>query len=350
MVFMRFNHKVKMSISTRLVFTLVGLGAFFFIPYSLYGKEKFPEKMINIMDYNRQTLSLVPTWINQESMETSCSRYGLPEIAIQHLDSYIGDEITYSDLIAYLSTFLNPQIQYLEIGVSVGKNLFQICNYLEKGIVVGLDLEKPNKSLENFFLNYQQLDSWESFTSVSVPYDHKRWFRKYGFTTDLLEKRCAGLYKYQTKNLYLRYSYPLRENDVYYLSGDIFDESIWEKLGNSAFKFNLIFSDAFHWGDAVLYEYEMLQKYHLLNEDSFVFVWDDLNEVHSGFDRIWNDLNKIYPRQLYRFVLRTRGWVGIHEKDFHYVGVIIKPRDKRSAASFLSQIHFLDIVRQDVPK
>jgi|GEM_PF-5518463 len=339
-----------MSVLTKSISRILGLGAFFlFLIAPLYGKEKPSEKMIRVMEYNRQTLSLVPSWLNQESLNTSCATYGLPEIAIQHIDSYIGDEITYSDLITYLSSFLNSQIQYLEVGVSVGKNFFQICNYLHKGVVVGMDLERPNKSLENFFFNRQQLDSWDSFTPAAVPYDHKEWFRKYGFTSDLLKKRCAGLYRYQAKNLFLRYSYPSRENDVYYLSGDILDESLWEKLGNNAFKFNLVFSDAFHWEDSILYEYEMLQKYHLLNEDAFIIVWDDLNEINAGFDRVWNDLNKMYPRKLYRFVMRTRAWIGIHEKDLHYVGVIIKPKDDFTAASFLSQIHFLDIIRQDVP-
>lgn len=330
----------------RLIFTMLGLGVFFLKPDCLlHGQEKLPEKMTSVMAYNRETLSLVPTWLHEESMTTACQGYGLPGIAIEYMDSYIGDEITYSDLMTYLSSFLNQPIQYLEIGVSVGKNFFQVCNFLQNGIVVGMDIERPNKSFENFFSNRRQVDFWDAFTPAAIPYDHQQWFKKYHFTSDWLKDRCSGAKKYQKKNLYLSYNYLPRNNEVYYLSGNIFDESVWERCGNSGFKFNLIFSDAFHSGDSVLYEYEMLQKYDLFNKDSFVFVWDDLNEITDGFNRIWNNLKEIYPGQLYRFVMRTRAWIGVHEKDPHYVGLIIKLQD----TSFLSQLHFLDIVRRDLP-
>ncbi len=328
----------------KMSFKLLALTFVFSISHNLsYSYETKSEEMKEVMKYNRETLSLVSNWLDKSSLQTSLGRYGLPAIAVQHMDSYIGNEVTYSDLVAYLSSFLTDQIQYLEIGVSVGKNFFQICNYLQQSIAIGLDLDKPNKSLESFFSNCREKSSWDSFTQISNPYNHEIWFKKYGFTSEWLMKGCSGAYKVQPENRYLQYNYDNRSNDIYYLVGDVLDESLWEKLSKDSFKLNLIFSDAFHFNDAVLYEYEMMQKYNLLNKDEFVLVFDDLNAVGGGFNRIWTDIKKESSGDIFKFIVFVKGWIGNNE-DSHPVGVIMKSKNISSLSSLTSLIGFLDIL------
>jgi len=75
---------------------------------------------------------------------------------------------------------------------------------------------------------------------------------------------------------------------IYYLAGDIYDESCWSKLQGR--KFNIIFSDALHIPDAPLYEFKMLKKYNLL-ADKFMIFWDDLNHgLERSFIHIFDEL------------------------------------------------------------
>src|SRR2546421_409781 len=54
-----------------------------------------------IMRKNRVSLDAVPSWISDVDYQNSIFRYGLPPHVRSFIDGYIGDETTYSDIIAY---------------------------------------------------------------------------------------------------------------------------------------------------------------------------------------------------------------------------------------------------------
>jgi hypothetical protein len=311
------------------LYGLVLAGSFELEAHPLYSTPwLISDEMEEIIDYNRKTLSMVPTWLDEESLRNSLTQYGLPQIAIETIDLDMGFEASYSDALAYLSRFLNKKIQYLEVGVSVGKNFFQICNYLKESQLVGFDLEMLNGSVERFLTNRKELKSWGPFEKVPKPFDHEAMRKRYSLHGNWLEEQCLGLHKVkQTASSLHRYRYEQQGNDVFYLSSDLFDERGWQQLADQGFKFNLLFSDAYHHSDAVLYEYEMLKYYELIDEEEFIMVWDDLSVVYSGFEKIWHDLKSRFPGQVIKLEYPMRGWLGIHEDEIHYVGIIVKHKE-----------------------
>jgi hypothetical protein len=106
--------------------------------------------------------------------------------------------------------------------------------------------------------------------------------------------------------------------DVDYLCADVWDENSWAKLKGN--KFNIIFSDALHTPEAILFEFEMLVKFELLAE-KFIIIWDDLvGKMQKSFYKIIRKYDQKYQiKDIY--LLDINGWVGEHEKP-HTVGVI----------------------------
>ena len=68
-------------------------------------------------------------------------------------------------------------------------------------------------------------------------------------------------------------SYQFGNSTVRYMSADVWDENSWARLKGQ--KFNMVFSDALHTPKAILFEFEMLVKYDLL-DSQFIIFWDDL--------------------------------------------------------------------------
>ena len=83
--------------------------------------------LAEIVRKNRASLAAVPSWIADSDYRASVFHYGLPEYARPFIDGYIGDETTYSDIIAYFAKQLSQPVRYFEIGVSVGRNFFRCC-------------------------------------------------------------------------------------------------------------------------------------------------------------------------------------------------------------------------------
>lgn len=252
------------------------------------------EKMKNIIKYNRETLKKVKNWIDDDVYEKSIYQYGLPIQAKQLINVDMGRNITYTDAILYLSSCLKKEINYLELGVSVGKNFFQIANFIEHSKLTGFDIEKINPILESFFQKK----------------DHIEW-------ATLKES------KKQEKSSLTTYYYAKRNNEISYLSGDIFDENSWKRLSGN--KYNLFYSDAFHTPDALIYEYEMITKYLLIDDEEFILVWDDLHEeMEKSFDKIWHKLQKKYNlKENNRLRIGLNGWLGQNEF-IHEIGIIYK--------------------------
>jgi hypothetical protein len=113
-------------------------------------------------------------------------------------------------------------------------------------------------------------------------------------------------------------SYHFGGKKVQYLSGDVWDTNSWSRLEGS--RFNLVFSDALHSPEAILFEFEMLVKYGLLG-DRFVIVWDDLEgKMKKAFYKIVRKYHeKFNIRDIY--LLQVNGWIGENERP-HSVGII----------------------------
>jgi hypothetical protein len=85
-------------------------------------------------------------------------------------------------------------------------------------------------------------------------------------------------------------------------------------------KFNIVFSDALHSPKAILFEFEMLVKYDLLDK-RFIIVWDDLvGKMKNSFFRIIKKYDKKYDiKDIY--LMNINGWIGENEAP-HTVGLI----------------------------
>jgi hypothetical protein len=242
-----------------------------------------------ICEKNRSTLKKVKKWLISEVAEKSYFQYGVPDDIKTLLDLDIGNELTYTDLIAYYSRLFNT-VNYLELGVSVGKNFLQLAEQFENAIITGYDIENINPVLESFF----------EFKSVI----------KWATPSQSIRKEDSSLKQYLYKT-----------NHVKYLAGDIWDESTWEKLYGG--KFNVIFSDALHDPKALLWEFEMMSKYDLLN-DKFIIFWDDLNNglKQSFFYIAKQSMNKYGVTRDNIHLIKINGWLGQNYPIKHDVGFI----------------------------
>jgi hypothetical protein len=237
---------------------------------------------------NRNSLKEIQNWINEDDFEKSFFNYGVPDFVKPLLNSEIGNKMTYTDLLLYFSKHLNAP-KYLELGVSVGKNFYQIAEGLENSFLLGFDIEDISSPLKNKF-NFVETERWK------------------GPQTSLRNREFELT------------SYNYKSNKIKYLAGDIWDESSWMKLSEN--KFNIIFSDALHTPEALLWEYQMLDKYQLLGE-KFVIIWDDLNNgLENSFQQIAKNLiniKKVDSKGV--FLLKVNGWLGENEIP-HDIGLI----------------------------
>ncbi|MBS1735997.1 MAG: hypothetical protein JSS98_05245 [Bacteroidetes bacterium] len=246
-----------------------------------------PTMMGQVVMHNRQTLSGIQNWIDEAAFKNSCFDYGVPQIIRNNINKQIDNSITYSDVLFYLMKkhFVNPD--YLEIGVSVGKNFFQIMNNENVGSLTAFDIEEINPVLAAQLIPERE-EKWET-PSVSI------------------KKSSSSLkdFKYINK-------------DIRYLCADVWDENSWAKLKGN--KYNVVFSDALHSAKAILFEFEMLSKYELLDE-KFIIVWDDLiGKMRNAFFKIIRNYDKKYQiKDIY--LVPLNGWVGQYENP-HSVGII----------------------------
>lgn len=246
-----------------------------------------------LIEHNRATLRMVKKWIDDDVYQHSIFQYGLPERLRPVIDLELGDDLTYTDVMSYLSRFLEKPVNYLELGVSVGKNLLQMTNMLQHCSLTGFDIEEINPVLQGFFEKVGRVDTW-----------HPQ----------------PGSMKTSASSL-TEYRHAPNDNRLMYLSGDVFDENAWRRLAGN--KFNVIFSDAFHSPEALLLEHQMIQKYELLDEAEFIWVWDDLSgEMPLAFLRIWSDLRqKHHLRRDDKLLVAVNGWV---PNDPHPIGIITR--------------------------
>jgi hypothetical protein len=236
---------------------------------------------------NRESLQLVDNWIDEEAFARSFFKYGVPDFLKGRINQPIGDAPTYTDLMALIAKRCFSHVNYLEIGVSVGKNFFQLLNGLDNAEFTGFDIEEINPVLA------KRLSAGGRTEWATPPASIKR-------------------------NPSSISNYLFGQKKVSYLSADVWDANSWSRLTGN--RFNLVFSDALHTPQAILFEFEMLVKYRLLDE-RFVIVWDDLaGKMRNSFFKIIRKYNEIYGiKDIY--LLEINGWVGNNEGP-HSVGII----------------------------
>lgn len=245
------------------------------------------DSIFSVIRKNRETLSLVDDWIDESAFRSSCFRYGIPDFIKTEINKPVNESMTYTDLMLFLANKHFDELHYFEIGVSVGKNFFQLINGRERGEFIGFDIEDINPVLEKR-LSYTGIHDWDT----------------------------PGNSIKKTKSSFKEYSYNTKK--VGYLSADVWDENSWSKLNGK--KFNVVFSDALHTPKAILFEFEMLAKYKLL-DSKFIIIWDDLvGNMKKSFYKIIKKYNERYGiKDIY--LLEINGWVGQNESP-HSVGII----------------------------
>lgn len=243
--------------------------------------------MEKIIEQNRNSLSLIDDWIDEKAFENSFFKYGVPDFIKEHINKPLNNSVTYTDMIVYIATEHFKKINYLEIGVSVGKNFFQLLKSLRDSHFTAFDIEEINPVLANR-LSFKGKTEWET-------------------PEGSVKKTNSSLKTFEYNGM-----------GIDYLCADVWDENSWSKLKGN--KFNLIFSDALHSHKAILFEFEMLVKYNLLDE-KFVIVWDDLvGKMRKSFFKIIKKYNKNFQiKDVY--LLNINGWVGQNEIP-HSVGII----------------------------
>ncbi len=242
-----------------------------------------------IIKENRESLRKVPSWVNDQIKKDSFYNYGIPDNISALINLEIGDEVTYTDLIVYLCRKLKS-VNYLELGVSVGKNFFQVANQTKSANLTGFDIENINPLLERHF-SFINETNWP--TKPDSVREQESYIKTYKFLS----------------------------NKVNYMAGDIWDENCWKKLNGN--KYNVIFSDALHDPKALVWEYAMIEKYALLDND-FLMFWDDLNNgLEQSFYKIAKSLKQKFNLKNQNIrLIKINGWLGQNYPIKHDVGIV----------------------------
>lgn len=236
---------------------------------------------------NRESLDQVDNWIDEEAFKRSWFQYGVPDFIRDDINKKINASQTYTDIMLVIARKYFPEINYLEIGVSVGKNFFQLMNAFSGAKMTGFDIEEINPVVERRLV-MKNMAEWTT-------------------PANSIKKNNSSLK-----------TYDYQDNQVQYICADVWDQNSWSKLEGN--KFNLVFSDALHSSEAILFEFEMLVKYKLLDE-KFVIIWDDLvGKMKTAFFKIIKKYHEQYNIQDV-YLLNINGWIGEHEGP-HSVGII----------------------------
>lgn len=249
--------------------------------------------MDEIVQFNRETLRKVPQWIERKDWEkpSSLFNYGLPSYVYHLIDRPISNQVTEADMICeYMKKLKN--VNYLEIGVSVGKTFWQLSEFARTHIdsynLSCLDIEKINPTFEKLLGESTTIHH----VQANPPNDSIRKSETNTITT---------------------------WGPITYYEADEFDNSIWDHMP----MFNLVFSDAMHRPDALLYEYEHVKKH--LDPNGFVYCFDDLENDTNGpmwtaVKHILADIQKTHSTATLEHHV-VNGWLGQHQ-EAHNFGVI----------------------------
>lgn len=246
--------------------------------------------MEDIITYNRKTLNKVDNFIDDSDYQKSKDLYGLPLHVYHLINKPINNDITYVDLLTFLSSFLNKkQINYLEIGVSVLKTFYQIANFFTDCNLYAYDINYINPTIERHF---NKTSGYEQLLNTNT-------------------------YHYNNNNIYYYRGDVFKINQLNYFKNEILDNN----------KIDILFSDAHHSYDGLISEYNNLFN-NILN-DNFILYYDDLNfqkprnikeNMTDAFFIIAKELQKNYTN-INVALLKVNGWLGNNEYK-HVNGII----------------------------
>lgn len=272
----------------------------------LEGVSRASLDLCDIWAFNQVSRNAVRHWISPETITDSIYYYGLrtSERVFEKLPLDTGGTPIQHDLITQFGARMQAKgqrVRYLEIGVSVLKCVHTQLHFLEGASVVALDIEEPNPLIEGLWRGKKRLDTWNVASFVSQ----------------------AGR---RTSN-YMNYYEGPNSNSLYYVAGDAFDMATYDHLRDVMLPregpLNLILSDGFHEGEALLAEAEGLISRGLLantrtdeEENDFTMVWDDCDR-----DLRRAMMDTVLPRLRSEFAGRSvcvglvvmPGWIGRNE-------------------------------------
>ena len=192
-----------------------------------------------VMQRNRQWTAGVNNWLDDAAMKRSRFRYGCPEVCVKFINNPLPpNTLLQVDFLHILMSYMTgiTRLTYLEIGVSVGKTFSSTFNFLDevfrgRSTAVALDIEDINPPLKALLVE-----------------DSKNG----GYTT-----RAGG-------------------TRVHYCVGSEMEPKVWNSLKSLGLRFNVVFSDALHTGEATDREQHYLTSLDLLDtSSSFLWFWDD---------------------------------------------------------------------------
>jgi hypothetical protein len=257
---------------------------------------------------NERTRSSVTSWIDRADWEAPPSffNYGLPHWAYPWVNLPVGAHPVGHDLISFLGAQLRSprRLHYLEVGVSVGKCLFTQLQFFGKGaLVMAFDLEEINPAFERLLTPAKPpvLASW---TEERL---------RPGVNT---QRRVPG---HEHVDTIKAFTSPAG-GELRYLSSDEFNAVGWEHLQKQGIAFDLIYSDALHTPDALLFEATQLLERGLINHKQFAFVWDDCEGtmVEGAVCPILAQLRKVPGAPPVHFnIFKIGGWMGDNEAKHH---------------------------------
>ena len=233
-----------------------------------------------IIEFNRNSLSGIDSFVEESDYYNSPDIYGLPERCRPLIDLPINNQVTYVDLLMFLRHQLSQEIKnvkYVEIGVSVLKTFYQVSKFLKDSHLYAFDINKINPTIEKYF-------------SPTSRY------------------KSLSQYKFES-------------NNISYFRGDVFSsENLKEFREHIGTKVNIVFSDAYHSRQGLVSEYEHFIKYIL--DDEFILYYDDLEnlEMRNVFQNIYR-LLKSQKKTISGGLVGVNGWVGQHAHA-HLNGII----------------------------
>jgi len=252
--------------------------------------------LMDVYSVNQNTRNTITIWITPDVLSHSLIGYGVgPPVSSLALDT--GKDPIQHDFVSQLGSRLEAagqQVNYLEIGVAVLKGVHTQSGFFHNSTITSFDIEDPNPIIERLWNDKTTLDSW-----AASP------FRKqHGRTQDYVNQ-------YRGPN----------SNTLYYVAGDAFDNPSYEHMKSNIIAqhgpMNLILSDAYHTGEGVTTEVDMLISNGIIeNGKDFAMVWDDCgDDIYDSFQQtIAPKLRSLFAGQatcMGQFTIP--GWVGQNE-------------------------------------
>lgn len=264
--------------------------------------------LLDVYKLNQNTRNAISYWITQEVLDQSLVNYGLgPPVASLALDT--GKDPIQHDFVSQLGSRLQAagqQVNYLEIGVSVLKGIHTQSGFFHNSTITAFDVEDPNTIIERLWDDKTTIDSWAASPLRA----------EHGRAQDYVNQ-------YRGPN----------SNTLYYVAGNAFDKPSYERIKSNVVAkhgpMNLILSDAWHTGESVSTEINMLIEEGIIDTgNDFAMVWDDCGgdiqrkkDIYTSFqEAIAPKLHALFaghgvgakrPTCMGRFTIP--GWVGQNE-------------------------------------